>query len=288
MAKTSVKFDFARRALIFLAVIVLAGLLFALVGCDKANTETGETSGETTSVESTESTTSGETDTPADESGEAKIFVDGSFNYQIVINDSAATAVSSAANKLKNAFNDALGVNVNMRKEGIFETINGGTIDGPKIVVGKLQKDPTSQQIERDLYDSEYVITVIDSVVYIIGGTNDSTAKAVEKFIELYVKSGITELIIEEKEIARYSIDPEFKNVTINGNSILDYVIVYYDSYYAKQCAREVQSAIAVKLGLTLPMVSHKESETELEILVGKTNRIEAKEYRAAYDRPTV
>lgn len=294
MAKASVRNNFARRVLIFLAVIVLAGLLFALVGCnDGTDTETSDasseaTSSETTSSETTENTESGDTDTPADEGGEAKIFVDGKFNYQIVINDSASSALSSSGNKLKNAFNDALGVSVNMRKEGIFETINGGTMDGPKIVVGKLKKDPTSQQIERDLYDSEYVIKVVDSVLYIIGGTDAATDKAVEKFIELYVKSGMTELIIEEKLIADHKIDPEFKNLTINGNSILDYVIVYYDSYYAKQCAKEVQSAIATKLDLTLPIVSHNESETELEILVGKTNRDAAKAFRKAYDRPNV
>ena len=74
----------------------------------------------------------------------------------------------------------------------------------------------------------------------------------------------------------------------IAGTEIYKYRIVYYNSMYAKACAERVQAVIKTATGYTLPLYPDSASAVEHEILVGKTNRVEAKSLRGAYSRPNV
>ncbi|MBE6668765.1 MAG: hypothetical protein E7601_01020 [Ruminococcaceae bacterium] len=77
-------------------------------------------------------------------------------------------------------------------------------------------------------------------------------------------------------------------NMTVAGNDIKEYKIVYYDSDYAAECAKNIQTALTKVTGHIIPIRRHTGKETEYEILVGKTGREESNAVRANYSRPNV
>ena len=96
----------------------------------------------------------------------------------------------------------------------------------------------------------------------------------------------VPEVTETEKETEKK--DGKVTNMTINGNELSKYKIVFYDSNYARTCARDIQDAFKVYTGNYLTIKNDSVEESEFEILVGKTNRKESKDVRAAYDRPNV
>ena len=93
---------------------------------------------------------------------------------------------------------------------------------------------------------------------------------------------------ITETEKETEKKDNKVTNMTINGNELSKYKIVFYDSNYARTCARDVQDAFKLYTGNYLSIKNDSVEESEFEILIGKTNRKESKDVRAAYDRPNV
>lgn len=81
---------------------------------------------------------------------------------------------------------------------------------------------------------------------------------------------------------------PTADTCTIAGNALADYKIIYDSTTYAYACAQRVQTAIRNATGLALRIYSDLAAETELEILVGKTDRAESAAVRATYARPNV
>lgn len=93
---------------------------------------------------------------------------------------------------------------------------------------------------------------------------------------------------VTETEKETEKKDDKVTNMTINGNELSKYKIVFYDSNYARTCARDIQDAFKLYTGNYLSIKNDSVEESEFEILVGKTNRKESKDVRAAYDRPNV
>ena len=93
---------------------------------------------------------------------------------------------------------------------------------------------------------------------------------------------------VTETEQETEKKDDKVTNMTINGNELSKYKIVFYDSNYARTCARDIQDAFKMHTGNYLTIKNDSVEESEFEILVGKTNRKESKDVRAAYDRPNV
>ena len=283
-----------KKTIILILALVMIVLSLVLVGCDKNTPDENESSDVDTTVETTapETTESETTDTEAPESTEPAgpeitIFADGKVQCDIVIGDKASSVISGAANDLKAAFGNKLGATPNVRKEGTFKTLNGGTIDVPKIVVGTLKEDEYSKTLASEFENnSDHIITAQNGTLYIIGKTDASTAIAVNTFIGFWVKSGLETLAFDMGEVE--CLPANYDGITIAGNPIVNYSIVYYSSYYATECATNLQTAIHDRLGISLPLVSEGDGEGEYEILVGKTGRTEAKELRGAYDRPNV
>lgn len=76
--------------------------------------------------------------------------------------------------------------------------------------------------------------------------------------------------------------------MTLGGVPIKDYKIVYYDTEYAKACAKQIQAVIEKVTGEIVTIIRHTGKVNEYEILVGKTGRDESNAVRASYDRPNV
>ena len=93
---------------------------------------------------------------------------------------------------------------------------------------------------------------------------------------------------VTETEKETEKKDNKVTNMTINGNELSKYKIVFYDSNYARTCARDVQDAFKFHTGNYLSIKNDSVEESEFEILIGKTNRKESKDMRTAYDRPNV
>ena len=286
------------RSLALILALMMVILSFSLVGCDKNkdNNDIDSTAADSTAADTTADSSSGDGESDETTGGSddpwyvgagAEVFANGKCDYDIVIAQKASSTVTAAATKLKNAFKDTLKVTVDMRKDAMFKTLNGGTMDGPKIVIGAID-DEYSKKEQAVMYDSEYSITVKDSAVYILGGTDETIALAVDKFIEMFVKAGTTTISLEAGEIHSVKSNPKIQNLRIAGNPIINYTIAYYDSVYAKLCAQRIQAVLSEKLDVTLELVPEKESNDKCEILVGKTSDTESKALRGAYDRPNV
>ena len=286
--------------------IVLVSASFILIGCNKqgnnidSDTTESAINIETTAPETTttaknessdtETTATEFTDTEITEPQESGITIvaDGKIACDIVFHDKASTQITRSANALKNAFTNKFNVAPGAYKESMFKTLHDGSLDVPKIVVGAIKGDAYCDTLLAQLEnDNDYIITVADGTLYIIGKTDVSTAVAVNKFIAFNVIGNTTDtLALGAGEVIH--LPSNYKGVTIADNPLDEYFIVYYDSYYAHECAQKIQTSIAEKTGLLLPIVSEEYITSGYEILVGKTGRKEATDLRNTYDRPNV
>jgi len=209
-------------------------------------------------------------------------------DFTIVVSDGVSTEINFAANKLKLAFSSSRATSITVRNESYFKIANNGSLKGPKIVVGELSTDSISKNLANPLRDSEYVIKVTDGSVYIVGGSDEATARAVDYFIANYLEKADESLSFDPGVIFEMKSTAEYTELTVSGNDIFNYDIIYYDSVYAKACAERIQAAIYDISGYTLDVSSDSAKTGKYEILVGKTNRIESKNVRDAYSRPNV
>ena len=216
------------------------------------------------------------------------LFSDGKTEFDIVISDLASEIISATANDIKAAFSNKLGVAINIRNETNFRALNGGSIQGSKIVVGVLSGDPLSANLEKPLKDGEYLLKVTNGSLYILGGTEASTVQAVNYFINKYIKDAQTPLDFKPSVLYKKNTSAPVINMTVSGNEIWKYKIIYDDTVFGKACAERVRSAIAAASNYTLPISADSEPESAYEILVGKTNRAASADARSGYNRPNV
>ena len=277
-------------------IIAIFMLLTILVACGN-NEKSIETTEITKSAETAAETTAESKETKETEDtletepkGPLSIFKDGKTEFTIVQSDSPADEISQAGAKLRNAFKNATGTPINFYKESAYKTLNGGTINGPKIIIDVLKDDNVSKEIFDSLngYYYHYTIKASGDSIYIIGTSAEATVNAINYFIDTYLSEKIDLLELEANMIYKFDDEAPLKGLSINGNDISDYTIVYYDSCYAEQTAYKIQEYLIDFAGKKLPVVPDTQSKTELEILVGKTNRNESKAVRAEYDRPNV
>lgn len=208
-------------------------------------------------------------------------------NFTIVVPASLASAVLNSAQGLESAIESKLGTTTSIKDETYYRYTNGGSLGGCKIVVGALGDD-ISAALERPLRDNEYIIKVTDGCIYIIGGANAATVQGVNYFLNNYINKDDPVTVFASGILYENETSAPVSELTVSGNDISEYTIVYYDSAYAKKSAQRVQSAIASVTGYTLPLLTDRAAETEFEILVGKTNRDESDAVRDGYARPNV
>ncbi len=145
-----------------------------------------------------------------------------------------------------------------------------------EIIIGHTNYDETKEVLSGLKY-YDYAIVIRGHKIIITAYTQTSLKKALTYFknnmIPLITKDDAGDSVISfPDEIWRgtYSVD----SLTLDGNPIEDYVVVYGDDSPAgEDLALAVIDVIASATGVYLSMVSDKEAEKPLEILVGKTNR---------------
>ena len=148
--------------------------------------------------------------------------------YTIVIPDSNSNEFTKALNEFRASFLEEFSVTITMLKESTYKTIHSGSMDGKKIVVGTLKNLPTSQSIFDTLDYNSFTIRMVDGSIYIIGCTLESTLRAIEYFTQEYMlKADSSTIKFEEGIIYETSAAFPIGNITIGGNHIAKYSIVY-------------------------------------------------------------
>ena len=206
------------------------------------------------------------TEAPAVEN--ISFIADGATEYKMIRPEKASKKVTEAFTSLRNAIKEAYGVTIQLSDD--FEKPGADPADryAYEIVVGNTNREESSAALEGLGY-SDSVIAVIGSRLVINGGSDDAVVRAIELFIEQYVKGSSLELPgdLRTTETSQY----EKSNVTIDGTPLSEYVIVYGSSYseYATIFADRVGKVTGVRFTLS----SDKSEPAEHEIVIGSTSR---------------
>lgn len=212
------------------------------------------------------------------------VFADGSSEYTIVRADLANNTIIMAGAGLRSAFEKRVGIEVGLRAD--YEYDRGDQT--PTIVIGKTT-DEVSVRLATELRYDEYLVHVENGNLYLIGGSDEATINAVNYFIETYLSEGTVSLSLEGNFDMRYTKEYAVRNLSIAGEPISSYRIVYdKDLDYAKQRANDLQSLLIEKCGVCLTVVSDTTDEYPFEILVGATNRSQSMAIVNSFDAPNV
>ena len=257
---------------------------------DTEDTESSDSEVEETTKpeETTKSEETTEIEPPVIEPAELTVFTSGATDFTIVVPNGASSAVYKSANDLAKAFDSKVGVKIEVLSELEYKEDNDGAVDGAKIVIGGVVGDDLDADLKKSLRPGEYLITAAGESVYFLGSTDAEISAAVTYFITKYLKGSLLTVALGDVYKNDLSGRVAIPDMTISGNEIWRYKIVYTDTYYAKRCASTVQLAIFDSTGYTLDMVSDATAESKYEILVGKTNRAESASVRSRYARPNV
>ena len=197
---------------------------------------------------------------------------DGASSYVIVRADDASASVVAAASELWSNFKDKTGVKIDLCDEYRY-TEKGKPV---AIVVGTTT-DETSLRLKSGMRLADFTVHVEGSHLYLVGGSDEATVNAVNWFIENYLKEPVQSLTVEGNLDMRYTHEYPFSTLTVAGNDLSSYRIVYdADLYYSGDCAKKVQSLIADVYGFRLETVPDTEAASANEILIGDTNREES------------
>lgn len=148
-----------------------------------------------------------------------------------------------------------------------------------EILIGYTNYDETTAVL-KDIKYYDYAIVCRGNKIVIAAYTEASLKKALTYFRNNMVSKiekdadGDYAIIVEEQIYrSKYNVD----SLTLDGNPIEDYVVVYgKDTPAGETIAQSIVDVIASATGVYLRTVTDKEEETACEILAGKTNRAES------------
>lgn len=206
-----------------------------------------------------------------------KLVDEGVAQYTVVYPDSKPTAVMNAVNRFVDGIYEATGVRLETKSD--FLRINAVHDDEAKeILFGKTNYSQTAEVMET-LYVDHYVMRTVGNKIvvashddsYMLALANYFVQNLIEKNLEKNEETGAITLYFEEYE---FLDENSTKVLSIGGKHIYNYSIVYESAREGyEDAAKHLQSVISGSTGYVLPIVSDETSESDCEILVGKTNR---------------
>ena len=146
-----------------------------------------------------------------------------------------------------------------------------------EIIVGKTTRETDVPGIDRSqLKERDFLITLQDNRLFLIGGSAEGTVYAVKYFIENYVNAdGCVSVPKDIHLLVEYEYPVGV--VTLDGKAIEEYRIVYAASGGAmvKHAAEELRDYLYQATGKMLALVNDvaEVAHSDKEILIGKTNR---------------
>ena len=246
-----------------LAILTLVPLLIA---CDKG-TDTPDT---TAGADATEPEVTGSGDVNS-----TKLTAGGKGLFTIIRPDDSTTSVFNLTKDLGEKLKKATGAEFELDTD--FKGWN--TVRDPEkyeILVGNTNYDETAE-ILKDIRYFDYAIVIRGNKIVIAAYNETSLRKAMTYFnnnmLPLIAKDADGDFCIAFEDKV-YKNKYNVNSLTLDGNPIQDYVVVYgKDTPAGATVAQSVVDVIASATGYYLPIVNDKEAETALEIIAGKTNR---------------
>ncbi len=252
-------------------VCAVAMLAVMLCGCGGDKQQAGSTA-----ANSTVAASSGATAVDSDVSiigAEIK-------DYSIVVADEASDDFKMSVAQFRTRINKALGGQPATVFDKQSEAANISA-NAKEIVVGNSRR-PSARKLANYLRTDDYLIACFDGRIYIVGGSEAATLKGVEAFEEKYVNKAEKKIEIKggtcdiEKNADKvYPIN----TVRFGEDNIRSYNIVIPENadLSTKAAAEQFSAWFLANAGFSLNVVTDATPETELEILVGNTNRAASK-----------
>ncbi len=205
---------------------------------------------------------------------------DGLSAYKIIYDADADFAFRSEVTAFALQVGRALGVSLKTEPDSAAASI--GT-EACEIVIGRTNR-PGTTALLREIREKDFIIAYKNKRIYIVGGSEEATAAALDYFEATYVKKDTQELALHDRLHTYVPYDYTYKSVLLNGVDIRSYTVILPRGATAceEYTAENLISFFEENAGFTLKKSSDRSPESEYEILIGKTNRV------LLHDRETV
>ena len=201
--------------------------------------------------------------------------------YTVVVPANCSEDLISSVTSLVSKLQQVTGAPFAMIKD----TGDSYTDSKGEIIIGSCMRNDTLNCLKNTGY-KDYKIAITDNNIVLAAHTDEAAVNAVFKFMtflsdELITQEGspkVTTLLWKED----YSFVHEnysISSLALNGRSLRDYTIIYPSADMPEknlEYALEFQKLIGEACGYVLPVSDDSAAPTELEILIGKTNRAES------------
>lgn len=208
------------------------------------------------------------------------VIADGTTEYLIIRPMTPSDAIKSAAADLRNRLNDATGANVKIKDDWYKQ---GDTLpeQAREIVVGNCDR-PAVGRIASELREFDFAIVYDNERIYIIGGGDEATLRAIDYFIDTYLDVPAKSVTVKTglNHIDRYEYP--LGKISVGGVDVTEYRIVIPSNtaeagyFYTNAAAMNLADYILFNSGFALDIVEDSLPAAEYEILLGKTNRPES------------
>jgi len=256
---------------VFLAVLMLAGLM---VSC----------TGGTPDVTTAEDTTAEETLPPEREA--PVIIENGEAKFLILRSSYASDEESAEITDLYKRIKDYTGVNIKYT-EDLPSKNNTGNNDF-EILIGDTNR-PASSEKKAELSAMDYFIGMVGNKLVVVGGSDAATLNAINAFYKIvenglrnYKSSGNTLTLEMLKTDTLFKYDYPSGDIMIGEHKLSEYVIRYSTEESSKTCAKLIKESAIENCGIVLEAATGTVSNVkDLEIVIGNTCRDKSKEIAA-------
>ena len=154
-----------------------------------------------------------------------------------------------------------------------------------EIIIGSCKRNDTAKILDGTGY-KDYKIAVTDKNIVLAAHTDEAAVNAVFKFMSFLSDELIsfddqskTTTLLWKQDYSFIHENYSIKSMALNGNSLKDYTIIYPSLDMPeknREYALELQMLIGTACGYFIPISDDSATASELEILIGKTNRAES------------
>lgn len=251
---------FARASIILLLMLAL---IISASSCNKNppnGNDTDSKASEATDPAESESESGKDNPEPSG-SGTLTINTENASEYTLIRDDLANDTLKSAITGLRTLFTNK-GFEIGYQSDYAKSDADIPT-DTKEILVGKTNR-AESIEFAKKLKKNDYVIAVKNSRIIILGGSEESTLKAIEYFENKYLYTKDSSISLEAKDSIVFSYAYQYKisELTFNGTPISEFTIVRptASNAFSNYAADVLKNAIAEYSGIELSIVTEKKA----------------------------
>lgn len=253
------------RLNIFARVGIILFLMLALIisasSCNKKPPDENDTDSKASEATDPAKSESEKDDPEPSGSGTLTINAENASEYTLIRDDLANDTLKSAITGLRTLFTKKefeIGYQSDYAKSDADIPTNT-----KEILVGKTNRTE-SIEFAKKLKKNDYVIAVKNSRIIILGGSEESTLKAIEYFENKYLYTKDNSISLEAKDsiVFSYSYQYKISELTFNGTPISEFTIVRptVSNALSNYAADVLKNAIAEYSGVELSIVTEKKA----------------------------